>query len=338
MEFRLSSTHGLHRSRPRGRRGRHAAPALAVWIAAIVATAGLLTSTPTPVRAATFTVTTTNDAGAGSLREAITLANGSSGADTIDFSIAGSGPHTIALATALPDITGPVTLDATSEALGGGAPGIVVDGTAAGVVHGLTLTAGAGGSEVRGLRIVKFGGTGIVLIGPSGVTIEGNYIGTDGTTDQGNQNGILVQNSDGNEIRGNVISGNGLAPGIEPCCGAGFGIILANTNASGNSIAGNLIGTNAAGTAAIGNGTYGISVASPHNVIGGTDSADRNVISGNGRGIQYSGSTTQGNTFEGNYVGANAAGTAAIANLVHGVLLNADERPNHDRRYRSRSR
>ena len=109
---------------------------------------------------------------------------------------------------------------------------------------------------------------------------------------------------------------------MEPCCGAGFGILLADTNASGNTIAGNLIGTNAAGTAAIGNGTYGISVASPHNEIGGTNAADRNVISGNGRGIQYQGSTTQGNTFEGNYVGTNAAGTAAIPGVVHGILLN----------------
>ncbi len=292
-----------------------------------MATTGLLTTTPTPVRAATFTVTTTSDAGAGSLREAITLANGSAGADTIDFVIPGGGPHVIAPLSALPTVTDAVVIDATSEALPGGAPGIVIDGVGAGSTTGLTLGSAADGSEVRGLRIVRFSSYGIHLNGPSGVTIEGNYIGTDGTADQGNENGILVQSADGNEIRGNVISGNGLAPGVQPCCSAGFGIRLADAAASGTIIAGNLIGTNAAGTAAIGNGTYGISVASPNNEIGGTSAADRNVISGNGRGIQYEGSTTHGNIFEGNYIGTNAAGAAAIANLVHGVLLNGTSDP-----------
>ena len=55
-----------------------------------------------PLSAATFTVTTNADAGAGSLRQAITDANGAAGADTIAFAIPGTGPHTIALASALP--------------------------------------------------------------------------------------------------------------------------------------------------------------------------------------------------------------------------------------------
>ena len=54
----------------------------------------LLTSVP--VAAATFTVTNTNDSGAGSLRQAILDANASAGADLIDFSIPGAGVHTIA--------------------------------------------------------------------------------------------------------------------------------------------------------------------------------------------------------------------------------------------------
>ena len=54
----------------------------------------LLTSVP--VAAATFTVTNTNDSGAGSLRQAILDANASAGADLIDFNIPGAGVHTIA--------------------------------------------------------------------------------------------------------------------------------------------------------------------------------------------------------------------------------------------------
>jgi hypothetical protein len=54
-----------------------------------------------PLAAGTFTVTNTNDTGAGSLRQAILDANAAAGADTIVFAIPGSGVHTIAPASAL---------------------------------------------------------------------------------------------------------------------------------------------------------------------------------------------------------------------------------------------
>ena len=52
-----------------------------------------------PISAVTFTVTNTNDAGAGSLRQAILDANASAGADDIVFAIPGPGVHTIVLAS-----------------------------------------------------------------------------------------------------------------------------------------------------------------------------------------------------------------------------------------------
>ena len=48
----------------------------------------------------TFTVTSTADSGAGSLRQAILDANATPGADTIAFNIIGRGVHTIALGDA----------------------------------------------------------------------------------------------------------------------------------------------------------------------------------------------------------------------------------------------
>ncbi len=65
--------------------------------------------------AATFTVTSTADSGAGSLRQAITDANNAGGTDTVAFNIAGSGPHTIALATPLPAITFAATVDGYTQ-------------------------------------------------------------------------------------------------------------------------------------------------------------------------------------------------------------------------------
>ena len=49
----------------------------------------------------TYTVTTTADSGAGSLRQAVLDANANAGPDTIAFNIAGSGVHTITLASPL---------------------------------------------------------------------------------------------------------------------------------------------------------------------------------------------------------------------------------------------
>lgn len=55
--------------------------------------------------AATFTVVNTNDAGAGSLRDAITLANFSAGPHTIAFNIPGTNVSSIAPHSPLPVVT-----------------------------------------------------------------------------------------------------------------------------------------------------------------------------------------------------------------------------------------
>jgi len=71
--------------------------------------------TPLSLAAATFTVTNAGDSGAGSLRQAILDANANIGNDTIVFNIPGTGVHTIVLASALPAITQPVTLDGYTQ-------------------------------------------------------------------------------------------------------------------------------------------------------------------------------------------------------------------------------
>ncbi len=123
-------------------------------------------------------------------------------------------------------------------------------------------------------------------------------------------------------IRGNVISGTGTAPGTGTCCSDGFGLYLADAASSVNVIVGNRIGTDAAGTAAVGNRLYGIVVSSGGNTIGGTSAADRNLISGNGRGIMFIGSSAASNDVIGNYIGTNAAGTSALSNGIHGIVFN----------------
>ena len=86
-------------------------------------------------------------------------------------------------------------------------------------------------------------------------------------------------------------------------------------------IRGNFIGINAAGTAAAKSAYDGffINNGSGNNIVGGTTPAARNVISGNDNGVLIDG--TSGNVVEGNLIGTNAAGTAALANQGDGVLV-----------------
>src|SRR5207302_1603968 len=87
------------------------------------------TPTPTPTPAGTFTVTNTNDSGAGSLRQAITSANGSPGLDLINFNIPSSDANcnattkvcTITPASPMPTLDDPVTIDGYTQ------PGSIVN-------------------------------------------------------------------------------------------------------------------------------------------------------------------------------------------------------------------
>jgi CSLREA domain-containing protein len=168
---------------------------------------GLLWLLAGPAGAATFVVNSTGDAGDNSagdgvcndgsgnctLRAAIEEANALAGADVINFSITGGGPHTFTPASAYPTITGQVTIDGTTEPDYVSTPVVELNGTSAGAASGLSITAGS--STVKGLAINRFSASGIV-IGTNGSNIvEGCFIGTDvnGTADLGNtQYGVYI--------------------------------------------------------------------------------------------------------------------------------------------------
>lgn len=98
----------------------------------------------------------------------------------------------------------------------------------------------------------------------------------------------------------------------------GQGILLQGSG--GDVLAGDYIGTDATGTVRMANGGNGVSVNASNNLIGGTTAVDRNLISGNGQaGIAIVG--TIQNVVEGNYIGTNAAGTAALGNGLDGVTI-----------------
>ena len=280
----------------------------------------------------TFVVTNTLDNyQPGSLRYAIEQSNNNAGAtNTITFNIGAPGSQqTITPQSGLDGVTNPVVIDGWTQGGTGytGPPLIEINGASVPPQQsGLFIS--AGGTTVRGLAINGFtnSGVGIFVQGNGGNVIQGNYIGTNlaGTAAKPNQSGIIVQAP--NTIIGgataaerNVISGNtGNGVFVGPAQSGG----VVTSNGQGSVMRGNYIGLNAAGTAAIANNN-GIIVQSPNVIIGGLTPAERNVISGNTAtalsiNAAFSGgvvtSTGQGSTVLGNYIGLNAAGTAAIAN------------------------
>ncbi|CAN5912984.1 hypothetical protein BH23PLA1_BH23PLA1_19790 [soil metagenome] len=288
----------------------------------------------------TLVVTNTNDAGPGSLRNAIEAANALPGRNMILFNIPGAGVQTIRPLSALPGITDAVVIDGWSQqtfvgAAFGGAPLIEISGNlvAAGgpLTNGLLIA--AGNSVVRGLVINRFSSHGIVLQDLGRNTIAGNYIGTDATGrfDAGNAGlGIFVANVGANMIGGDTLSARNLIS-----ANGGCGVLIMGAGASGNVIQGNFIGTDITGQQRLGNMFDGISVVNAAGtIIGGLAPAPSegfssrlvaptgNLISGNwANGISIIGLFAMNSVIQGNFVGTNADGTREIGNDQVGVRL-----------------
>ena len=150
------------------------------------------------------------------LRAAIEQTNATAGPDFILFDIPGSAPYTIQPLSGLPAITDRVNINGITQPGFTGTPVIEIDGSNAGNVDGLRIT--AGGSVVIGLVINRFERDGIVLTTNVNNTIVGNFIGTDVTGTQARGNGgvgVLIEDSDNNTIGGtalttlNIIAHNG---------------------------------------------------------------------------------------------------------------------------------
>jgi hypothetical protein len=179
-----------------------------------------------------------------------------------------------------------------------------------------------------------------------GNLIQGNFIGTDvtGTKALSNRVGILMSGDlPSNAVGGttpaarNIISGNQLI---------GLSFLGFLDTSSGTEVQGNYIGADSSGMAPLPNGgqdptSSGIDIAVFDAVqagthfglgitIGGTAAGAGNVISGNnGYGIHMGIQTSQKEVgaqkvfVQGNYIGVNAGGNAAMANSLDGILVDA---------------
>jgi hypothetical protein len=306
-----------------------------------------------------FTVTTTDDSGAGSLRQAITDANATVGADTIDFASmdpslqSPGGWWTIQLQAALPSITDTVAIDGASAPGYKGTPLIEIRGLGdpitGGGIDGLTFAAGSSGSVVRGLVLDHFGdiatelawglaaaGTSAIHITGPGVTkvvVAGNYIGTDptGTQPDWNETGVLIDGGAyGNTVGGtattdrNLISGN-----------LRSAVVLTGIGTQANLVEGNYIGTDVSGMVAIPNaaqngaGVVRIEGKASYNLVGGSAPGAGNLISGN-----YA---TQFSDFDLDHAGdgVGMSGFGTDHNRVQGNWIGTDRTGNADLRNRN---
>ncbi len=159
---------------------------------------------------------------------------------------------------------------------------------------------------------------GIIAEFTCGNLIAGNWIGVHPTNSAvampNRYYGVWIFRSSSNVVQGvpgapQVISGNGHS-----------GINL--DNCTNNLVIGNNIGCDGSGLVPVSNAFYGINVQySANNVIGGTNAAQRNIISGNsiGSGINLTSYSTS-NIVQGNYIGINSVGGSALPNYF-GVYI-----------------
>ncbi len=270
------------------------------------ATSGALTaanSAPFDVLARELVVTNTDDAGPGSLRQAILEANALAGKEIVRFDIPGGGPHFIKPLTLLPKITSPVVIDGSTQPGYSGTPLIELDGinvTERRSTGTDGLDVGGSDSVIRALAITRFTGNdsdGIVLRS-SRNRLQGCYVGVglDGATARGNTFGLRVLGNDnlvgGSEvIDRNVISGN-VAQGVI-FLGSRFSVVI-----------GNFIGTSADGSAAVPNGADGI-LMTRDTVVGDFSPGSGNLIAFNGgAGISTLFGVSQ-TTVRGNFIHSN---------------------------------
>jgi hypothetical protein len=179
---------------------------------------------------------------------------------------------------------------------------------------GVAVTGGSnnlvGGTPAAARNVISGNAhSGVVVAGAN--TVQGNFIGTDvtGTSPLGNENGAESGGA------GALVGGTGAGAGNLIAGNTNYGVLVTNRDGL---VQGNRIGTDVTGLRALGNGTGVGIVLGTANTIGGTAAGARNVISGNqGDGIFITEST--GNLIQGNFIGTDVTGAAALGNGGDGL-------------------
>ena len=294
---------------------------------------------------ATFTVINNSDLGAGSLREAITLANTTAGDDTIDFIFAsGTSPYTITLASALPNIIDANTVVGAGTAgtvtiTGLGASSLIIDGSQGGfnifrINTGGNLT--ISGVTVSGANISGNGSAFNNLGGNGGAFNNSGTLFVSNSTISGNTadcGGGIINNGTGTVTVTNSTISNNTASVYGGGIFADGNLTVTNSTISGNTASKTNSGTiNTTGTLYVGAGgglylNLATAIISNSTISGNTASftntgslTANTVFAGNGGGISiYNSTVTLSNsTISGNSASFTNSGTLNNANFYLG--------------------
>lgn len=291
----------------------------------------MLAATASP--AATLVVTSAADTASATcastctLRQAITAANATAAADTINFAITVPirGEILISPASPLPTITQPLTINGYSQSgtrvnddpnVSNAVLRIRLDGANAGSARGLAVC--ASGVAIRGLSITRFAQRGIAAgndvaggnCAAGNTLIEGNFIGltSGGTLRLGNASGGILLRATATIGGSNPAQRNVIA---EP----GTGIVL-GAGSAGSLVDGNLLGSDKQGNADLG-GATGIFLIDDDNSAIGT--VLPNTIRHSDRGISVS-TDVRGVDLANNRI--SASGTLGIDLNNNGLTAN----------------
>ncbi|HQU84709.1 MAG TPA: hypothetical protein PKY59_16340 [Pyrinomonadaceae bacterium] len=217
-------------------------------------------------------------------------------------------------------IFSPITIDGSSQRAGF----VELRGVSA---NNPALYGAFNGSNVfRGLVINGFGDGGHFRLDSENNIVEGCRIGTNSEGSAVVPNGtygVTVANTSG---AGNNQIG-GTTPFARNIISMGDGVGISLVGVGTNRAQGNYVGTDVTGNVALGNYQSGIILSYPNSLVGGTSFGSGNVIAGTqfngiiyGNGIDISGGVSGiGKIIQGNRIGTNASGTAALGNSKHGI-------------------
>ena len=272
---------------------------------------------PATAWGATFTVTNTSSVGVGSLRAQLALANASPGVDEIEFNLLETDPGyddrgfwVIRPTVPFPEVTQPVTIDATSQPGFIVDPLVVLDGTLAGPGStGILFTGGE--SATLGMSVVEWDAGGLTFTTRGGNSVQGCWLGVSpGGTGANGEHGVRVESIPDNLIGGdfpglgNVIAGND-----------DFGVVITGGPAPNNRVVGNMIGLEADGTTPNGNGDSGVWIERANGAV-----VQTNTISANEEyGVRVTDAT--GTVIIRNRIGTTSDAAGIRGNGESGVLV-----------------
>ena len=233
--------------------------------------------------AANLVVSTTADSGPGSLRAAIVQANSTSESDTISFAIPSSD-------SGYQSASQHWRIDVSSAALPAISEALVIDGYSQPGAVPNSNTPDQGGSNAQ-LKIELRNTTGMAIIGIDG--LSNTFMLP-----------LVVRGLAIHSFFAQIQLGGGAEQRVEGC--------FLGTTIDGNADA-NPANLGQTGVRVQGSGPYR---------IGGTTPDARNVLSADAYGVAFF-AVSNGTRIEGNLIGTNAAGAAAISPRAIGISLNA---------------